>query len=447
MKKLISLMGISLLATSATVVTVACGKRDNELKIVFVPSQKQTRVESTTSSLERLLTEELKKKAAARGSKFDKRVKVTTSQSYEVAGKSLANGNEDIVFLPINTYSTYWGERTSDGNHKNLGVLLTAGRLGVKPDTTLSDFMNNSKFDNSKATSEITNKTIFNLVKNYKKVVDGVVGESKPLNGESYSKKIYDDANPVNYYRSYAFASIPFLKELKIDNNNSNSDWKGKTYNEIIETLLKNDDEKKYQELLKTLIKNPNVKIGIGKSKTSSAGFLYPILWLKEFVGLDDNEIISMLTGKDTERKFVKVSSFPEGSETVARKDAKPSDGKYAITFGFSDIRFRDGQGQNVAEEKDLFGNSMVIGATQSIYNDGIVYSRSSKSVLRDENLLKDVRQSFIDLINQNEEAKKVFSIYNQKTYIVPNNKIDDAIIKSNAKIEVLKKQFENVPW
>lgn len=137
MKKLISLIGISLLATSATVVTVACGKRNNELRVVFVPSQNQTDVESTTASLEKLLTEELKKKADKRGSKFTKRVKVTTSQNYEIAGQSLANGNEDIGFLPINTYSTYRGEKQSDGTYNKLGVLLTAGRSGVTPETHL----------------------------------------------------------------------------------------------------------------------------------------------------------------------------------------------------------------------------------------------------------------------------------------------------------------------
>ncbi|QVK06070.1 substrate-binding domain-containing protein [Mycoplasma mycoides] len=457
MKKLISLMGISLLATSATVVTVACGKRDNELRVVFVPSQNQTEVESTTASLERLLTESLKEKASKRGAKFDKKVKVTTSQNYEIAGQSLANGNEDIGFLPINTYSAYRGEKQNDGTYSKLGVLLTAGRSGVTPETTLQDFKNGDKFDNEKATTQISDETSFNLIKNYKESVE----KAKPKDDSyGYSKGIYDSQNPANYYRSYVFANIPILKSIKVDNSSSNSEWKDKTYGDAIETLLKNgsgkDSVKKYKDLLKMLFKNPKVKIGIGKSKTSSSGFLYPVLWLKDFVGLSETEITKMLTEKDTSRRFVKALSFTDSATTIGSKDAKAESSKYAITFGFSDIRFRDRQTdgkdqgkikEERQKEKELFDNSLVIGASQSIYNDGISYSKSSKSVFKDKQLLDDVRQSFVDLIEKNDEAKKIFKIYNHERYIVPGSKIDEEISKSNTNIEAIKKLVKDINW
>ncbi|WFQ91485.1 hypothetical protein MFERI14815_00071 [Mycoplasma feriruminatoris] len=450
MKKLISLIGISLLATSATVVTVACGKRGNELRVVFVPSQNQTEVEATTASLEKLLTEELKKKADKRGSKFTKRVKVTTSQNYEIAGQSLANGNEDIGFLPINTYSTYRGEKQSDGTYNKLGVLLTAGRPGVTPETTLQDFKKDNKFDNDKATTQISNEVSFNLVKNYKKAVD----DAKPKGTEGYSEKMYDSSNPANYYRSYAFANIPILKELKI--SNQDSEWKNKTYSEAIEKIFSEGDSKKYQKLLKTLILDPKVKIGIGKSKTSSSGFLYPILWLKEFVGLNDSEIIDMLTKNDKERRLIKAGAYTDSSKIIGDKNAKAESSEYAITFGFADIRFRDRQTDGKTpeqleterkREKELFENSMVIGASQSIYNDGISYSKSNKSVFKDKKLLEDVRQSFVDLIKQNPEAKKVFKIYNHEEYIVPGKEIDQEISKSNENIESIKELVKNINW
>ncbi|QVK02043.1 phosphonate ABC transporter substrate-binding protein [Mycoplasma mycoides subsp. capri] len=458
MKKLISLMGISLLATSATVVTVACGKRDNELRVVFIPSQNQTEVEATTASLEKLLTQELKKKAAARGSEFKKRVKVTTSQNYDIAGQSLANGNEDIGFLPVNTYSAFRGNKQADGTYDKLGVLLTAGRAGVTPETTFKDFKNNEKFDETKAVSKMSNETSLGLVKNYKKSVE----EAKPTGNEGYSKKIYDTANPALYYRSYAFANIPILKELKIENDiTTNTTFKGKSYYEAIEELLKNDQKndnfKKYQEVLKSLIKNPKVKIGVGKSKTSSSGFLYPVLWLKDFVGLTDQEIVDMLTKKDTERRIVKALSYTESAKIIGDKNVKAENSKYAITFGFSDIRFRDrqtdGKSENEVkkvreEEKDLFDNSIVIGASQSIFNDGISYSKSPKSALKDKNLLDDLRKSFIDLINENQEAKKIFKIYNHEKYVSPESTIDEKISKSNATgIEDIKKLVKNINW
>ncbi|AJK51855.1 phosphonate ABC transporter substrate-binding protein [Mycoplasma capricolum subsp. capripneumoniae 87001] len=314
MKKLLSLMGVSLIASSATVVTVACGKRENELRVVFIPSQNQTEVEATIAPLGKLLTEELKKKAEKRGTKFDKRVKITTSQNYENAGQSLANGNEDIAFLPVNTYSAYRGDKQTDGTYDKLGVLLTAGRLGVTPETTLSDFKNNNKFDNNKAITHISNDVSFNLVKNYKKAVE----EAKPKNdNDGYSKGLYDSQNPTIYYRSYVFANIPILQQLKISDNNANSGWKGKSYKEAIDSIFQNGDLTKYQKVLKMLILDPKVKIGIGKSKTSSSGFLYPVLWLKEFVGLTESEILQMLTKKDTERRIVKALSFTESATTI----------------------------------------------------------------------------------------------------------------------------------
>ncbi|QIN47495.1 Vmc-like lipoprotein signal peptide domain-containing protein [Mycoplasma capricolum] len=453
MKKLLSLMGVSLIASSATVVTVACGKRENELRVVFIPSQNQTEVEATIAPLGKLLTEELKKKAEKRGTKFDKRVKITTSQNYENAGQSLANRNEDIAFLPVNTYSAYRGDKQTDGTYDKLGVLLTAGRLGVTPETTLSDFKNNNKFDNNKAITHISNDVSFNLVKNYKKAVE----EAKPKNdNDGYSKGLYDSQNPTIYYRSYVFANIPILQQLKISDNNANSDWKGKSYKEAIDSIFQNGDLTKYQKVLKMLILDPKVKIGIGKSKTSSSGFLYPVLWLKEFVGLTESEILQMLTKKDTERRIVKALSFTESATTIGNKEAKLENSSYAITFGFSDIRFRDrqtdGKKENEVKEErknemSLFENSMVIGASQSIYNDGISYSKSKKSVLRDKKLLEDVRQSFIDLIDKNEEAKKIFKIYNHVGYVSPEKTIDEEISKSNENIDSIKKMVKNISW
>ncbi|WP_434329491.1 phosphonate ABC transporter substrate-binding protein [Mycoplasma capricolum subsp. capricolum] len=457
MKKLLSLMGVSLIASSATVVTVACGKRENELRVVFIPSQNQTEVEATIAPLGKLLTEELKKKAEKRGTKFDKRVKITTSQNYEIAGQSLANGNEDIAFLPVNTYSAYRGNKQSDGTYDKLGVLLTAGRLGVTPETTLSDFKNNNKFDNNKATAHINDEVSFKLIKNYK---DEVLKTKPSDEKDGYSKKMYDSQNPTIYYRSYVFANIPILKNLKLEETNSTSQWKGKSYYDVIEELLKNnsvtDNVKKYKEVLKMLILNPKVKIGIGKSKTSSSGFLYPVLWLKEFVGLSESEILQMLTKKDTERRIVKALSFTESATTIGNKEAKLENSPYAITFGFSDIRFRDrqtdGKKENEVKEErknemSLFENSMVIGASQSIYNDGISYSKSKKSVLRDKKLLEDVRQSFVDLIDKNEEAKKIFKIYNHVTYVRPEKTIDEEISKSNENIDSIKKMVKNINW
>ncbi|MCK8462003.1 PhnD/SsuA/transferrin family substrate-binding protein [Mycoplasma capricolum subsp. capricolum] len=453
MKKLLSLMGVSLIASSATVVTVACGKRENELRVVFIPSQNQTEVEATIAPLGKLLTEELKKKAEKRGTKFDKRVKITTSQNYEIAGQSLANGNEDVAFLPVNTYSAYRGDKKSDGTYDKLGVLLTAGRLGVTPETTLSDFKNNNKFDNNKAITHISNDVSFNLVKNYKKAVE----EAKPKDDkDGYSKGLYDSQNPTIYYRSYVFANIPILQQLKISDNNANSEWKGKSYKETIDSIFQSGDLTKYQKVLKMLILDPKVKIGIGKSKTSSSGFLYPVLWLKEFVGLTESEILQMLTKKDTERRIVKALSFTESATTIGNKEAKLENSPYAITFGFSDIRFRDrqtdGKKENEVKEErknemSLFENSMVIGASQSIYNDGISYSKSKKSVLRDEKLLEDVRQSFIDLIDKNEEAKKIFKIYNHVGYVSPEKTIDEEISKSNENIDSIKKMVKNISW
>ncbi|PTD31796.1 Vmc-like lipoprotein signal peptide domain-containing protein [Mycoplasma leachii] len=457
MKKLLSLMGVSLIASSATVVTVACGKRENELRVVFIPSQNQTEVEATIAPLGKLLAEELKKKAEKRGTKFDKRVKITTSQNYEIAGQSLANGNEDIAFLPVNTYSAYRGDKQSDETYDKLGVLLTAGRLGVTPETTLSDFKGNNKFDNNKATAHINDEVSFKLIKNYK----NEVLKAKPSDEkDGYSKKMYDSQNPTIYYRSYVFANIPILKNLKLNETNSNSQWKGKLYHDVIDELLKNNDQadnvKKYKEVLKMLILDPKVKIGIGKSKTSSSGFLYPILWLKEFVGLTESEILQMLTKKDTERRIIKALSYTESATTIGNKEAKPENSPYAITFGFSDIRFRDRQTDGKTEnevkeerknEMSLFENSMVIGASQSIYNDGISYSKSKKSVLRDEKLLEDVRESFVDLINKNEEAKKIFKIYNHVTYVRPEKTIDKEISKFNEKIDSIKKMVKNISW
>lgn len=134
-------------------------------------------------------------------------------------------------------------------------------------------------------------------------------------------------------------------------------------------------------------------------SSSSSAGYIYPTLWLREHYGKSISDLSSV----------VQLDSYGSG---FARLAAEQLD----IIVTYADAR-RDNEDKWTGEfgrEASIWDETDVIGVTPGIYNDTV--SVSKHSAIMDAALKTALQDAFIR-IAQTEEGKQVISIYNHEGY------------------------------
>lgn len=136
-------------------------------------------------------------------------------------------------------------------------------------------------------------------------------------------------------------------------------------------------------------------------STSSSAGYIYPTLWLQEKYskGLTD---------------LAKVMQSDSYGSSFARLAAGQAD----IVVAFADAR-RDNEEKWTSEfggTGSIWDQTNVIGVTQPIYNDTVSVSKNSP-IMNDE-LKKALQESFME-IAETPEGKEVIAIYSHEGYKV----------------------------
>ncbi|WP_027063003.1 PhnD/SsuA/transferrin family substrate-binding protein [Mesoplasma seiffertii] len=374
MKKLLTIIsGLGILsATTSTV--VACGNKDEELRIVFIPSNEATSVINTVKPLEQKLTNELKTLAESRGETFKKKVVISTSTNYEAAGQSLQAGKAALAFLPIGTYNQYKGTKQADNRYSDLGFLLNSTR-----DATIieHDYFKDDQGDwNNKALRELEAKDSLALAKNY----NDHLSINEQDNKETIQEKLTTSEAHATYYRSYIYANNKYLEANPIDWNSDEA------YKESIKKLVLSDEGKNFS---------------LSASKTSSAGMIYPLMWLKNTIGLNNEEIVKVYHNAQTQSSYPDVAS-------------KLGTGQTKMAVGYSDIRIEIKDNQELTK---AFNNSQVVGVSEGILNDGIAYSR--KALKNQTALITDLRTAFQDLVSK-PENKEIFDVYKHSGYNGP---------------------------
>ncbi|AKX34053.1 phosphonate ABC transporter phosphonate-binding protein [Spiroplasma litorale] len=391
MKKILSIIGgISILVAPVSSI-ISCGGDDgNTFNISFVPSINATDIQNTVKPLQDKLESYLK----AKDPNFTKKVKITTSLNYEAAGSSMKAGKSDLAFLPVNTYDSFRGESNNDGTYSDAGVLLISSRDGLAAETNYSAFKDNGVFSDSKgASQDLTLESLANLSMEYNDLLDknfDLNNKSKEeskleLNSDNINKALYDKNNQVSYYRSYIFANKDYLSK-KEDFNEKN-----------IRESVKDKDK------MAKLIKEAGKSLSLGRSKTSSGSLLYPLLWMNKTLGID----------KPTELRDIYKSSTEQSNYVNAAQQV--ADGTVGLALGYADIRYD--LKNDLAELQKAFKNTIVIGATTGIPNDGIMYSR--KKV--DETLATTLRTAFKEFV-KDPSLKEVFDLYGHNDYVGVGN-------------------------
>ncbi|UWD35027.1 PhnD/SsuA/transferrin family substrate-binding protein [Mycoplasma cottewii] len=422
MKKLISIMSsIGLVATSS-LTAISC--KSSSLEMLLVPSKSGSELIKEGQTLGRLMTKKLKELAKKRGAEFNKTVKVRVSDNYTAAAKSLASGSSDIGLMSIQPYKENRGQKQEDGTYDKIGFLLSSGRKGAKSDTTFKDFKGeNGKFSNDKAISKLTGEELFKLGSWYQEYVK----QNEESVKKSYAEILEDNEISATYYRTYVYANTNVL---------SNTPYKdGKSYKQALEEAKTAENGyQNYREIIKHLIVESNIKIGLGDKKSSS-GFSYPMLWIRENTDLTNEQIVALFNKKDNDRKFVIGQNYDLMAETIGDNEKASSGNGYGLSFGFSDIRFNRAGKTEV--EKKLFKNSEIIGASQAVINDGIMYSKSKRTFVgKDPELLKDVKTALQTLLKEDAEAREALSIYNITSFEETDAKIDEKITNALESLE-----------
>nr|WP_090719319.1 phosphate/phosphite/phosphonate ABC transporter substrate-binding protein [Paenibacillus typhae] len=134
-------------------------------------------------------------------------------------------------------------------------------------------------------------------------------------------------------------------------------------------------------------------------STSSSAGYIYPTLWLQEKYGKSLTDL-------------AKVTQSDSYGSSFARLAAGQAD----IVVAFADAR-RDNEEKWTSEyggTGSIWDQTNVIGVTQPIYNDTVSVSKNSP-IMNDE-LKKALEESFME-IAETPEGKEVIAIYSHEGY------------------------------
>ena len=150
------------------------------------------------------------------------------------------------------------------------------------------------------------------------------------------------------------------------------------------------------EELTEEDIKN--VTWGVSANTTSSAGYIYPTLWLQENFGLS----ITDLPNK------VALDSYATSLSQLASEQID-----VMVTYADARLDYEE-DWKTTFGKTNIWEETSIIGVTQPIYNDTISVTKNT-DVMTPE-LKEAIQEAFINIGNT-EEGKEVISIYSHNGY------------------------------
>lgn len=134
-------------------------------------------------------------------------------------------------------------------------------------------------------------------------------------------------------------------------------------------------------------------------STTSSAGYIYPALWLNDQYDKTITDLKSTVT----------IDSYGSGFARLAS-------GQIDVLPVYADARrdFEDQWTSEYGQKEDIWKTTNVIGVTPPIYNDAVLVSKESEIMTDD--FKQALSKVFINLA-KTEEGKKVIGIYSHAGY------------------------------
>ena len=136
-------------------------------------------------------------------------------------------------------------------------------------------------------------------------------------------------------------------------------------------------------------------------SSTSSAGYVYPTIWLMNNY---DGKTIGDL------QHTVQVDSYPSAFARLAS-------GQVDVLCTFADARrdYEDAWMTTFGRDADIWTETDLIGVTPMIYNDTVCVSKTSKTITPE--FVEALQTAFMNL-NKTEEGRNVIAIYSHTGYL-----------------------------
>ena len=136
-------------------------------------------------------------------------------------------------------------------------------------------------------------------------------------------------------------------------------------------------------------------------SSTSSAGYVYPTIWLMENY---DGKTIGDL------QRTVQVDSYPSAFARLAS-------GQVDVLCTFADARrdYEEDWVTTFGRTADIWTETDLIGVTPMIYNDTVCVSKTSKTITPE--FVSALQTAFMNL-NKTEEGRAVIAIYSHTGYL-----------------------------
>ncbi len=163
---------------------------------------------------------------------------------------------------------------------------------------------------------------------------------------------------------------------------------------------------------------------------SSSAGYIYPTLWLMENYGKKITDLSNVAT----------LAGYPEGFALAAAENIDIivcyADGRndYELAWTIPTTEADETGKGGMGREKSIWEELNVIGVTEGIYNDTVSVTREKPEIYNPE-FIKALQDSLISIINT-PEGKAIFDIYSHAGYAVATDADYDG---ARAALEVVK--------
>ena len=203
-------------------------------------------------------------------------------------------------------------------------------------------------------------------------------------NGDA-NKTVGDSSHQVGFYRALIYATpSPYGKELAAKVNAG--------------------EKLTWEDLNKA-----NWAVG---NNSSSAGYIYPTLWLMEnYDGKKLADLDNVATGIQYGDQFAQAAAEAVDIIVCYADGRRDYEAAWQLPIGESDPTGKAGMGR-----KDTIWNELnVIGVTAGIYNDTVAVTKAKPEIYNPE-FITALQDALINIINT-DEGKAIFSVYSHEGY------------------------------
>ncbi|MBR3098294.1 MAG: PhnD/SsuA/transferrin family substrate-binding protein [Clostridia bacterium] len=221
-------------------------------------------------------------------------------------------------------------------------------------------------------------------------------------NGDA-NKTTGDSSNQVGFYRALIYATpSAYGKELAAKVNAG-------------EALTWED------------LNKANWEVG---NNSSSAGYIYPTLWLMDNYGKKLSDLENVAFGIQYGDQFAHAASETADIIVCYADGRRDYEAAWMLPIGENDPTGKAGMGR-----KDTIWNELnVIGVTPGIYNDTVAITKAKPEIYNDQ-FKEAIQNALINIINT-DEGKAIFSVYSHEGYVKAVDSDYDATRKAQEAVK-----------